>query len=101
MVAVALVPGDETDLAAGEHVLKDGLSANFIVHAQKNSNAMTAFVVGMFEQLQRHSKGWDHFRNTMQYQIIILYTISSSFHPSYSQQHLNFQRIYGLCICQS
>lgn len=61
MVAIALVPGDETDLAAGEHVLKDGLSANFIVHTQKNGDAMTAFEAGMFEQLQKHRKEKQYF----------------------------------------
>lgn len=54
MVAVALVPRDETDLAVAEHVLKDGLSANFIMHAQKHSDTMAAYVAGMFKQLQKH-----------------------------------------------
>lgn len=65
MVAVALVPRDETDLAAAKHVPKDGLSANFIMHAQKHGDTMAASVIGMFEQLQKHREGCDCFRNAM------------------------------------
>lgn len=75
VVAVTLVPGYETHLAAAEHVLKNGLSADFIVHAQEHGDTLAASVGGMFEQLQKHRKGCDSIRNTMKCGNIILFFI--------------------------
>lgn len=81
MVAAALVPGNETDFAAAKRMLEDGLSANFIVHAQKHCDTAAAYVLRMFEQLQKIRKQCVLKVQCSAESSFILHTESSFFTP--------------------